>query len=245
VRERAEAAMKLTAEHGFPAWEACAAFWYGWALAAAGEITAGSAQMRSAIAANDGLGVVNQVPFLLGVLADIRTQAGDPTEARDLLIEALATLIDLPWHLTIVGDARDPATAEQVRAAIDHHKLEPRTSLLGAVMAARLAQLYALSELFVLPSRYEGFGMAYAEAIAHGLPVIGTTAGAIPETVPDTAGVLVPPDDVPALAAALRRLIESRRERAQLAEGARIVAKHLPTWAESAKLFSDAIERVV
>ena len=97
----------------------------------------------------------------------------------------------------------------------------------------------------MLPSRYEGFGMAYAEAIAHGLPVIGTTAGAIPETVPDSAGVLVPPDDVPALAAALRRLIESRRERVQLAEGARIAAKHLPTWAESAKLFSDAIERVV
>jgi glycosyltransferase involved in cell wall biosynthesis len=87
--------------------------------------------------------------------------------------------------------------------------------------------------------------MAYAEAIAHGLPVIGTTAGAIPETVPETAGVLVPPGDVPALAAALRRLIESPRARAQLAAGARIAAKNLPTWAESAKLFSDAIERVV
>ena len=89
VRERAEAAMKLTAEHGFSLWEVCAAFWYGWALAASGEVTAGSAQMRSAIAANKGLGVVNQVPFLLGLLADICTQAGDPTEARDLLTEAL------------------------------------------------------------------------------------------------------------------------------------------------------------
>ena len=73
--------MKLTAEHGFSLWEVCAAFWYGWALAASGEVTAGSAQMRSAIAAGKGLGVVNQVPFLLGLLADIRTQAGDPTEA--------------------------------------------------------------------------------------------------------------------------------------------------------------------
>jgi predicted ATPase len=89
VRERAEAAMKLTAEHGFPLWEVHAAFWYGWALAASGEITAGSAQMRSAIAAKKGLGVVNQVPFVLGLLADICTQAGDPTEARDLLTEAL------------------------------------------------------------------------------------------------------------------------------------------------------------
>ena len=168
-----------------------------------------------------------------------------PRKGYDVLIEALATLIDLPWHLTIVGDARDPATAEQVRGLIEHHKLGPRTSLLGAVTASRLAELYPLSDLFVLPSRYEGFGMAYAEAIAHGLPVIGTTAGAIPETVPETAGILVPPDDVPALAAALRRLIESPIERARLAEGARSAARHLPIWAESAKLFSDAIERVV
>lgn len=168
-----------------------------------------------------------------------------PRKGYDVLIEALATLTDLPWRLTIVGDARDPVTARQVRTAIEHHKLGPRTSLLGAVTASRLDELYPLSDLFVLPSRYEGFGMAYAEAIAHGLPVIGTTAGAIPETVPDTAGVLVPPDDAPALAAALRHLIESRRERAQLAEGARLAAKSQPTWGESAKLFSDAIERVV
>jgi len=168
-----------------------------------------------------------------------------PRKGYDVLIEALATLIDLPWHLTIVGDARDPATAEEVRGLIDQHKLGPRMSLLGAVAASRLAELYPLSDLFVLPSRYEGFGMAYAEAIAHGLPVIGTTAGAIPETVPESAGVLVPPDDVPALAAALRRLLENPAERARLAEGARTAAKHLPTWAESAKLFSDAIERVV
>jgi len=58
-------------------------------------------------------------------------------------------------------------------------------------------------------------------------------------------GILVPPDDVAALAAALRRLIENAEDRAQLAAGARKAAESLPTWAESAKLFSDAIERVV
>jgi glycosyltransferase involved in cell wall biosynthesis len=168
-----------------------------------------------------------------------------PRKGYDVLIGALAGLTDLAWHLTIAGDDRDPATAAKLRADIEHHKLGPRISLLGAVSASRLAELYALSELFVLPSRYEGFGMAYAEAIAHGLPVIGTTAGAIPETVPASAGVLIPPDDVAALTATLRRLIENKDERAEFAAGARAAAGHLPTWAESAKLFSNAIERVV
>jgi len=180
-----------------------------------------------------------------GPLALLTVGSLVPRKGYDVLIEALASLTDLPWHLTIVGEARDPATADQVRVLIEQYKLEPRTSLLGAVSPSRLAELYASSGLFVLPSRYEGFGMAYAEAIAHGLPVIGTTAGAIPETVPETAGVLVPPDDASALAAALRRLIENPSERGGLAEGARMAARHLPTWAESAKLFSDAIERVV
>jgi glycosyltransferase involved in cell wall biosynthesis len=125
------------------------------------------------------------------------------------------------------------------------HRLAPRISIEDAAPAALLAELYAFSDLFVLPSRYEGFGMAYAEAIAHGLPVIGTTAGAIPDTVPATSGILVPPDDVPALAAALRRLIENPEERAQFAAGAAAAATRLPTWQDSAKLFSAAMERPV
>ena len=117
-----------------------------------------------------------------------------PRKGYDLLIEALAGLIDLPWTLTIVGDCgRDRPTAARLKADIARHRLAPRVTIEGAVPDARLAELYAASDLFVLPSRHEGFGMAYAEAIAYGLPVIGTTAGAIPETVPAQAGVLVPP----------------------------------------------------
>jgi glycosyltransferase involved in cell wall biosynthesis len=87
----------------------------------------------------------------------------------------------------------------------------------GTVRADRLASLYANADLFVLASHFEGYGMAFAEAIAHGLPVIGTTAGAIPETVPPNAGVLTPPGDIRALSAALRRLIEDTHERHRLA----------------------------
>jgi glycosyltransferase involved in cell wall biosynthesis len=79
--------------------------------------------------------------------------------------------------------------------------------------------------------------MAFAQAIAHGLPILGTTAGAIPETVPCEAGILVPPDDNVALAAALRRLATDPGERARLGAGAQAAAAQLPTWQETANVF--------
>ena len=130
----------------------------------------------------------------------------------------------------------------RLEADIARFGLADRVTLRGAVAAQRLAALYASADLFVLPSRFEGYGMAYAEAIAHGVPVVGTTAGAIPETVPAGAGVLVPPDDVEALAAALRRLIEQPDERRRLAAGARALA--FPSWREQAALFARVLERV-
>ena len=135
VRERAEAAMKLTAEHGFSLWEVCAAFWYGWALAASGEVTAGSAQMRSAIAAGKGLGAVNQVPFLLGLLADIRTQAGDPTEARDLLTEALG-IVDRTQERWFEAELHR-LRAEALLASSPCHSAEAEASLRHALAVAR------------------------------------------------------------------------------------------------------------
>src|SRR5207244_257164 len=101
------------------------------------------------------------------------------------------------------------------------------------------------SDVFVLASRFEGYGMALAEAIAHGLPVVSTMAGvAIPDTVPAGTGLLVPPDDVAALARALRHLISDRAERQRLAMNARSAAAQLPTWQDSARLFAGAIEAV-
>jgi glycosyltransferase involved in cell wall biosynthesis len=161
----------------------------------------------------------------------------------DVLVAALAGLKDLPWRLTIAGDrTRDPATAAALDSDIGNCGLGDRIDVLGAVVDERLDQLYANADLFVLASRFEGYGMAFAEAIAHGLPVIGTTTGAIPDTVPDGAGILVPPDDAQALSKALRRLIADPAERQRLAAAARTAAARLPTWRQSAELFAHAIE---
>ncbi len=166
-----------------------------------------------------------------------------PRKGYDVLIAALATLADLPWRLTIAGDAeRDRVAAAEITSQIALCGLTERIALLGAVAPARLAELYLAADLFVLASRFEGYGMAYAEATAHGLPVIGTTAGAIPETVPSEAAILVPPDDTAALARALRRLIADKDERHRIAAAARAAAARLPAWRDSGLLFAGAIE---
>jgi len=180
-----------------------------------------------------------------GQLSLLAVGAVVPRKGYDVLLAALAPLLDLPWRLTIVGDrARDARTAARLDADIARFNLAGRVLVTGAVPAERLTELYSSADLFVLASRFEGYGMAFAEAIVYGLPVIGTTAGAIPETVPANAGLLVPADDVAALSVALRRLIEDSTERHRFAAAARAAAAGLPTWRHSAELFSRAIEAV-
>ncbi len=166
-----------------------------------------------------------------------------PRKGYDVLVAALATLRELPWQLTVAGDrTRNPRCAAQIDADIADHTLSDRIAMLGAVSPQRLAELYAGADVFALASRFEGYGMAYTEAIAHGLPVIGTSAGAIADTVPSGTGILVAPDNVPAFAQALARVISDWNERERLASAARAAASKLPTWQNSAKVFSRVLE---
>jgi glycosyltransferase involved in cell wall biosynthesis len=178
-----------------------------------------------------------------GVVRLISIGAVVPRKGFDVLMAALAKLPDLPWQLAIAGDlTRDPAAAAQLHADIQQHGLAGRVEVLGVLPQDRIGALHASADIFVLASRFEGYGMAFAEAMVHGLPVIGTTAGAIPDTVPPEAGILVEPDDVNALARALRLLIERPDERRWFAAGARAAGDKLPTWRESATCFASAIE---
>jgi glycosyltransferase involved in cell wall biosynthesis len=178
-----------------------------------------------------------------GVIALLAVGAVVPRKGYDVLVAALARLKHLPWRLVIAGDCgRSVDTFRRLVADIAALGLSDRVQLAGTVTAEELASLYASADLFVLPSRFEGYGMAYAEAIAHGVPVIGTNAGAIPETVPADAGVLVPPDDVDMLAATLQRLMDNPAERERLAAGARATA--FPSWRGQAALFARALENL-
>ena len=139
-----------------------------------------------------------------------------PRKGHVVLLQALHGLRDLDWHLTCVGSAeRDPACARSITAAIDRLGLRQRVTLIGEQAESDLAPFYDRADLFVLASYHEGYGMVLAEALARGLPVVSTSAGAIPDTVPEDAGLLVPPGDARALAAALRQVISEPELRAK------------------------------
>lgn len=166
-------------------------------------------------------------------------------KGHDLLVAALAVLKDLPWRLTIVGDlTRDASAAAHLSNTISYVGLADRVRLAGTVPESDLAQAYHDADVFVLASYYEGYGMVFAEAIARGLPVIGTTGGAIPEAVPKGTGILVPPGNMPALVDALREMIAEPDKRGLYAAAAKRAATSLPGWTQSAGLFARAIEAV-
>ncbi len=161
-----------------------------------------------------------------------------------VLVEALATVAELDWNCSLAGsETLDPDHAREVHRAVTEHGLEDRVSFLGELDEPSLDDAYAGASLFVLASYYEGYGMALTEAIARGLPVLSTTGGAIPYTVPAEAGVLVEPGDPGALARALRGLlVEPDGTLATLREGALRVAADLPDWLAAGATFLSAVE---
>ena len=159
-----------------------------------------------------------------------------------MLLTALGTLLHHDWTLTLAGGARDKATADLVEKLIQDKSLSDRITLLGEVDAEALAALYDRADLFALASHYEGYGMVFAEALARGLPVLSTTGGAIPTTVPGDAGLLVPPGDADAFAQALEKLMADTNLRQSLRQGALKARTTLPHWPDQARAFARILE---
>jgi glycosyltransferase involved in cell wall biosynthesis len=167
-----------------------------------------------------------------------------PRKGYELLVRALTAIPHRNWRLTCAGSLdRDAETVARVRDLIRAGRLEDRVSLAGEMDAAALAVEYDRADLFVLPTFYEGYGMAVAEALARGLPVVSTATGAIAELVQD-GGIVVPPGDLAAFSAALAEVIADAPLRARLADGARRVRDRLPTWDMAATAMSNALLEV-
>lgn len=193
-----------------------------------------------------------QPPQMLSVASVV------PRKGHDVLVRALRRLRHLPWRCVCAGSLdRAPEHARRVRAQVEESGLAGRVRFAGECPRATLDRLYSGSSFFVLASHDEGFGMVLTEALARGLPVVGTTAGAIPETVPSDAALLVPPGDDGALAEALGSLLDRERpagaagrgisarpgaaRREALATAARRYAATLPEWQAAVATFEKGL----
>ncbi|XUY28717.1 glycosyltransferase family 4 protein [Agrobacterium sp. rho-8.1] len=181
--------------------------------------------------------VENDIPQILSV--------GSLTQRKghDILISALATVRELDWRATIIGSPHlDPGVADRLEDQIRTLNLSSRIALAGE--SDDLAAAYAKADIFALASRYEGYGMVFAEALSFGLPIVACKAGAVPDVVPSEAGLLVPVDDVEAIASALRLLLTDRQERGRRAEAAARAGALLPGWKDTANIISTTLKEV-
>ena len=173
-----------------------------------------------------------------------------PTKGHDVLLAALATLTDLPWGCVCVGSlTRDADFVDRVRGQARAGGVGDRVRFVGPRTGAELDATYLATDLLVLASRAETYGMVVTEALTRGLPVVATDVGGLPEAIGWAAdgsrpGVLVPPDDPAALAAAMRRWLGDTELRRRLRHAARDRRRTLPGWPVTSERISRVLTEV-
>jgi glycosyltransferase involved in cell wall biosynthesis len=162
-----------------------------------------------------------------------------PRKGHDVLLRALARLWDLDWHLTIVGSPeRDKPHAHGLMALAAELNIAHRVRFAGELVGEALEAVWRGADLFALATNYEGYGMAIAEALKRGLPVVVTDGGAAGALITPESGCVCPVGDRDQVSKALRRLIVDHDLRLYMAEQAWQVGQTLPSWQAQSALFA-------
>lgn len=170
-----------------------------------------------------------------------------PDKGHDVLVAALAGLTDLDWTCRVVGPLdRDPAFVDRLLRQVRSSGLQDRVGFTGPLSPAGVGAAYEASDLLVLPTRLEMYGMVLTEALAHGLPVVASDTGGVAEAVGTASdgavpGVLVPPGDADALETALRGWLEDPGPRERLRRAALTRRSELADWSATARRVAAAL----
>lgn len=168
-----------------------------------------------------------------------------PRKGHDVLLAALERVRDRAWRALWIGaDTLDPDWAAQLEEMRAASPVGDRIARQGTLDAAALSEAYGGAHVFCLPSHYEGYGMAFAEAMMAGLPVVACAAGAVPEVVPESAGLLVEPGDPIALGNALDRVLRDGELAGRMAAAGHAHALTLPDWDDTAATILDVLRGV-
>ena len=160
-------------------------------------------------------------------------------KGHDVLLAALAAIANRSWRCTCVGSlTREPSFVELLRHQAEASGVEDRVSFVGPRTGADLERAYAAADVVVLASHTETYGMVITEALARALPVVATAVGGVPEALGRAGdgrrpGLLVPPADPRALAAALRDWLRDPALRHELRRAALDRRGSLPGWSST------------
>lgn len=161
-----------------------------------------------------------------------------------VLFDALKRIEHLPWHLHCVGStSMDVHTYDALCEQRQALALQQRISFHGQLPDEQLNEHYQRSDLFVLCSFHEGYGMVLSEAIAHGLPIVATRGGAMQDTIPEGAGLLVEPGDSIALSEALQQVLGDASRYQALRQRAQAARQALFSWEQAAIQFSHLLKQ--
>jgi len=168
-----------------------------------------------------------------------------PVYGPDTLLKALS-LIDrrtTPLHLTMAGSG--PLTNE-LRNMVSKLGIASSVEFAGQLAPEDVYRLIERSHVVVMPSRQESFGVAALEASACGRPVIASRVGGVPEVVLDgETGILVPPNDVDALAGAIKTLADDAAMRERLGNAGRDFVKKNYSWDRSLDMMCELYDRLI
>lgn len=171
----------------------------------------------------------------------------DPRKGLDILLIALGSIIEVNFHLSIVGGYSDDNSFHKyLLELVDRYKLNGSVEFLGRISNESLVDVLCQSDLFVFPSLWEGYGIALAEAMSYGLPIISTDTGAIPELVINGKnGILVPPGDTSALAKAILLLTSNQSLRITFGRNNFVDSHKFKDWREVGQLLADHVESIL
>lgn len=164
-----------------------------------------------------------------------------PRKGHDVLLRALGRITDLDWQAQIVGAPLDAPFAQHLRGLHRTLGLEGRVTLAGQLPQAAVSAHLRAAHVFALATRFEGYGIVFDEALAHGLPIVSCAVGAVPDTVPQAAGILVPPEDPEAFAQALRAVLEVPETHRRMSQAAHMAGAALPGWDDTAQIAARAL----
>jgi glycosyltransferase involved in cell wall biosynthesis len=186
-------------------------------------------------------------PDVARVPGRIMTTASADVPLKGLvpLLEALAKVrTERHAELVVIGS---PRPESRVGETIDRLGLSSAVRFVSGVSDEEIVRLYAEAELAVVPSLYEGFSLPAVEAMACGVCLVATTGGALPEVVGTNGetGLLVPPNDPGALAAAIGLALGDAELRGRLAEAGRARALERFTWAATARGTAEVYRQVI